>query len=320
MAANRDNWVPLNAVVGWNEGVGTKKDAADIAKGYIAKRFTASGASWYAVAPFLGGYFWEAQEGGQGKGYIESVIEALTEDPSKQYWFPTGDRAFRVMMRDGKPIGILLSQRESQEVFASGVPPLLPKSKMYPAQRKGTATMAVGMAMSGAGALYFISALTFYALVANPGPSVPAANFAEMPHAQWNRVANTKVTEIVSKLEFKDNDWNAVMRAHDVPGLQELKDKTQSLLDKVKENIEPMPVAEPDRFSNLDADPVPPPAGPQPEGAANDQTKVPPVAGSIEALKEEIAKKNAAQNANDVGQNGGADQITPAAETEGEKK
>src|SRR5690606_12222438 len=94
MANNQDNWTPLNAMISWNEGIGSKKDAADIAKGYIAKRFTASAVSWYAFAPFLGGYLWEAQEGGQGKGYIEAVITALTNDPTKQYWFPTGDRAF----------------------------------------------------------------------------------------------------------------------------------------------------------------------------------------------------------------------------------
>lgn len=313
MANNQDNWTPLNAMISWNEGIGSKKDAADIAKGYIAKRFTASAVSWYAFAPFLGGYLWEAQEGGQGKGYIEAVIAALTNDPTKQYWFPTGDRAFRVMMRDGKPLGILLSKRESQDVFESGVPPLLPTSKMRPAQRKGTATMLVGISMCGASALYFLSSLTFYALYANPGPSVPAVNFAELPHAQWNRVVNTKVTEIVSKLEYKDKGWNAVVRHHEVPGLKELKDKTQGFLDKVKQNIEPMPVVEPDRFSNLNEEPVAPA-----QIEVVPEVRSPEVSG-IDALKEEIKKKNAAKNAADPHNNAG-NELAPAEKSEGAQK
>lgn len=322
MAANKDSYAPINVVVGWNEGIGNKKDAAEIAKGHIKKRFTAIGSSWYAVAPFLGGYFWEAQEGGQGRGYIESVIEALSNDPSQEYWFPSGDRAFRVMMRDGKPFSVLLSEGQSEEVFASGVPPLLPKSKMYRAERKGTGVLAFGIGMSGIGAVYMLSAMGFYALVANPGPSVPAANFAELPHAQWNRVVGTKVTEIVSKLQFKDDNWETVMRAHEVPGLQALKDKTQSLLDKVKESIEPMPVSEPDRFSNADVTPAPAPSEPQPVGNAVPQPSngqpVPPV--SIEALKEEIARRNAEQSGNKVDGTPGDATISPENKNEGENK
>lgn len=319
MVSNQDNWTPLNAMISWNEGIGSKKDAADIAKDYIAKRFTASSVSWYAVAPFLGGYLWEAHEGGQGKGYIEAVIAALTEDPTKQYWFPTGDRAFRVMMRDGKPLGILLSKRESQEVFDSGVPPLIPNSKMRPAQRKGTSTMIVGIAMCTAGTFYFLSSLAFYALFANPGPSVPAANFSELPHAQWNRVVNTKVTEIVSKLEYKNKEWNAVLRHYDVPGLQALKDKTQGLLDKVKQNIEPMPVVEPDRFSFPVENPNSTASSPPSNETDSATINTPPVLSGIDALKEEIKKKNEAKKANEES-NSSANELVPAVHAEGSEK
>lgn len=321
-AADKDTFAPINTVVGWNEGIGNKKDAAEIAKGYIKKRFTAIGSSWYAVKPFLGGYFWEVQEGGQGHGYIDAVIEALSDDPSKEYWFPSGDRAFRVMMRDGKPFGVLLSEAQTEEVFASGMPPLLPKSKMFRAERRGTGTLAFGAAMSGIGAVYMLSAMGFYAFVANPGPSVPAANFAELPHAQWNRVVGAKVTEIVAKLQYKDDNWEAVMRAHEVPGLQELKDKTQSLLDKVKEGIQPMPATEPDRFSSS----APSTTAPQSETnapsqpAAEEQPSSAPDQASVDALKEEIARKNAEQSANKVDGNNGAGTISPEVKNEGGNK
>lgn len=241
MANKGNDSLPINVVIGWNEGIARRKDAVAIAKGHISKRFIASDVSWYAIAPFLGGFIWEAQEGGDGKGYLQPVIDALTEDPSKEYWFPSGDRAFKVMMRDGKPVGILLSERESAEVFESGQPPLLPKSKMYPAERKGAAVMAMGTAMSGASAFYLMTSIAFYGFFANPGPSVVGADLAILPHAQWNLVDEVKVTEIVSKLEFRDKRWDAIMREHEVPGLQELVDTTESLIEKIKQDIQQMP-------------------------------------------------------------------------------
>lgn len=233
--------LPMKAIMGWNDGVGSKKDAAEIAKGYATKRFNAIGSSWYAVAPFMGGYLWEAHEGGQGKGYIRSVIDALSSNPAGAFWFPCGDRVFQVMLRDGKPFGILLSKKESDEVLKSTESPLLPSTKMSRIVRQGSVLLAFGSTMMACGGTFFSSALAFYAIAANPGPSVAKVDLASMPHKQWERVAGVTVEELVSKLEFMDENWSVDKRTHKVPELAELKQKTLDNLNRVKGAIADTP-------------------------------------------------------------------------------
>lgn len=242
MGKSFENTPAIKSLVSWQEGVQEKKYAVELAKGFINSRFTFVNSSWYAVAPFMGGYFYEVHEGGTGKGYLGSVLEALNNDPSKKYWFPCGDRAFQVMMRDGKPFGVLLSSRDSLEVFNSGETPLLPKTKMHPAFRKGTATLVVGSTMLSSGALFLISALAFYVFAGNPGPSVPMVDIANLPHSQWGKVMSTDVEEIVSKLEFTGGEWSVVKRDHIIPGLNALKQEGRRELNQIRSEIAPMPV------------------------------------------------------------------------------
>lgn len=244
MAAQNSHHVlhkPINVQMGWNEGVESKKDAIELAKGFIQRRYTALEASWFAVAPFMGGYLWEVHEGGPGKGYIGSVIDALSKNPEGKFWFPSGDRAFQVMMRDGKPFGILLSGDESLPVINSGQPPLIAASKMSPAVRKGTGVFLTGSAMLGSGALFMISSMAFFAISANPGPSLRAVDFSALPHAQWNQVVDTGVEEIVSKLEMTEDKWRVEKRTHVIPGLSELRNEGQAIIQEIRNNILPMP-------------------------------------------------------------------------------
>lgn len=263
MAEEFAGLLPMNAMMGWNEGVESKNDAIELAKGFISRRYTAVEASWYAVAPFMGGYLWEVHEGGPGKGYIGSAIEALSQNPSAKFWFPSADRAFQIMMRDGKPFGILLSKSESLPVINSGQPPLALVTKMVPAVKKGTATFMSGAALLGSSMAFLAASMAFYAVAANPGPSLRTVDFSELPHAQWNRVSGTGVEEIVSKLEMKDGKWNVEKRAFVVPGLKEIRDDGQKIIQKAREGIMPMPDV------GVDEPPVPPVVPPQPAAPGN---------------------------------------------------
>lgn len=256
MAEELSGLRPMNAMMGWTEGVESKNDAIELAKGFITRRFTALEASWYAVAPFMGGYLWEVHEGGPGKGYLGAAIEALSQNPSSKFWFPSADRAFQIMMRDGKPFGILLSKTESLPVINSDQPPLAMITKMQPAVRKGTGVFLTGAAMAGAGAVFLFSSMAFYAISANPGPSVRAVDFSSMPHAQWGQVKGTGVEEIVSKIEMKDGKWSVERRPHVVPGLRELRDEGAKSVQKARESIMPMPAVE-------EEPKAPPPAVPE---------------------------------------------------------
>jgi len=206
---------PLRVLVGWAEGI-SKNDAVDLAKGFIQRRFEAIDASWYAIAPFSGGYLWEVHEGGQGKAYMPAVIDALSQDPGGVHWFPSRDRAFQVMMRDGKPFCILLSASDSKAIIASERAPLLPSGKMVRAVKKGTAMLATGGAMFGTGFSFLLGSMVFFGLAGTPGPAVRDIKFENLPLAQWPKVADTATTEIVTKLEFADGKWSVEKRHHEI--------------------------------------------------------------------------------------------------------
>src|SRR5690606_37512302 len=124
------------------------------------------------------------------------------------------------------------------------------------AQRKGTAVLAVGMAMSGVGTVYLLSSMVFYGLFANPGPSVNGVDLSQLPHAQWRLVEHIPANQIVSKLEFSANNWDTAVRTHEVPGLQELIDRTQSLVEAAKGEVTPMREMEDSDTLDADYDPA----------------------------------------------------------------
>jgi len=205
--------VPMRVIIGWSEGI-SKNDAVEVAKGFIQRRFDAIDASWYAIAPFMGGYFWEVHEGGPGDAYLPAVIKALSDNPGARHWLPSGDRAFSVMMRDGKPFCILLSSDESKTVITSGTDPLLPGGKMHRAVNKGTSVLIAGVATSAVSALFLSGSLVFYGLAAHPEPSVRDLKLDLLPYAQWESVVGVAPNEIVSKLELKGGKWAVVKRSH----------------------------------------------------------------------------------------------------------
>jgi len=244
MAKDFVGHAPMNAMMGWYEGAETKKDAVEYAKGFIQRRYTAQEASWYAVAPFMGGWLWEVHEGGPGRGYIGAAIDALTQNPDGKFWFPSADRAFQVMMRDGKPFGILLSKNESLPVMNSGQPSLIAATKMMPAVKKGTGVFLTGAALLGSAATFLVASMAFYAVSANPGPGLKAVDFSAMPHAQWPLVIDTHVEEIVSKLEMNGGKWNVEKRPHVIDGLKELREEGQKIMQRARDSVAPMPVEE----------------------------------------------------------------------------
>jgi len=203
--------VPFRIIVGWADGV-SKEDAVDIARGFIQRRFDAVNSSWYVTAPFMGGYFWEVHEGGKGSSYMPAIIDALTNNPGGQHWFPSGDRVFQVMMRDGKPFGVLLQKSESKKVIESGSMPLRASGRMKRAVFKGTPVLIAGAGVLASGVLFFLSSVVMYAFLATPEPAVKDINLTKIPSAQWDKLASIKPTEIVSKIEFEQGEWKIEKR------------------------------------------------------------------------------------------------------------
>lgn len=222
MSEKYEGALPINAHMGWQDGLDTKQDAIDLAKGYINRRFNAVESSWYSVAPLLEGYLWEVHEGGPGKGYIDGIMDALAENPGAVIWFPSGTKVFQFMMRDGKPFGVLLPQEESDRVKAGDTPPIFPKTKMKRAVNKGTGVLVAGATLFGASMAVLVASLVFYAFIGVAPATYKDVNLAKLPHAQWRLVQNVTATEIISKLEMKDGKWASERRAHKIPDFEKL--------------------------------------------------------------------------------------------------
>ena len=235
---------PISVLMGWLEA-DSAKDARSYARGVVQQRFRAHEESWFAVLPFHGGFLWEAHEGGDGKGFIKSAAKALEEDPGGEHWFRAGDRAYRVVMQDGKPFPHLLPVDRSAEIINGGTDQLERGFGMSPYVRKGTGWLVTGTAMSASAVLFFAGSIVFYAFAYNPGPSVRATDLAALPHMKWPLVSGIGIEEIVQRLQMKNGrDWSVDRRSHKVEGLDKLR---RQRADLERANRERAAIEESDR-------------------------------------------------------------------------
>lgn len=213
--------LPMRVEISWIEQADKKRDAIDMAKGHIEQRFVAKDAAWYRVVPFMGGYFWEAHEGGPGKSYLDAIVDELKRNPGGEYWFPNGPtKVVRIIMQDGKPKALVPNEQESLSIRNSGRTPLIARSSMTPYARRGTGTMLFGSVFAGASFLYMLGTMGFYLTVWEPGPSVRDIKIADLPTAQWSMVEFTDPRTIISKLQYSNGKWEKTERQHTIPELE----------------------------------------------------------------------------------------------------
>jgi hypothetical protein len=247
---------PVTVAMGWLE-TDSPKDARAYARGYVQQRFMAHEESWFSVLRFQGGFLWEAHQGGDGRGYIKSAAKALENDPGGEFWFKSGDRAYRVVMQDGKPFPHLLPADKSVALLNSGTEPLDRNHPMLPYVKKGTGWLASGIVMSSAASAFFIGSLVFYGLAYNPGPSVRATDIASLPHMKWHMVSTVGIEEIVQKLQMRNGgEWSVDKRAHTVEGLDKLRKQRADLerANREREIIEDLAKQEAAKAGDAQAD------------------------------------------------------------------
>jgi hypothetical protein len=227
---------PMGILFGWLP-TDSAKDARAYAKNIILQRFVAHDESWYGILKFQNGYLWEAHHGGVGKGFLKAAAKALNDDPGGKHWFQAGEKVYRIEMQDGKPFPHLHPLDKSVEVLNSGETPIEATSQLMAFKSKGTGVLVSGCVAAGLAAIYFVGAISFYAIAYNPGPSVRNVDPTVMPHAQWSRVKPTKLEEIVSKLEFENKTWKVDVRKHTIEGLEKLR-QLRAALEQLNRDAE----------------------------------------------------------------------------------
>lgn len=279
-----ENHLPIEALIGWIPRVEMESDAVEFAKGQIDKHFSTREISWYAVAPFDTGYLFEIHHGGRGKGYLKSVIENLRADPNGEYWFPSGNKAVKVVMQDGEPLPLLLPEDDSKRLVLSGHPALAATQNLKPAVTKGQGIFNFGAAMASTAVVCFLGSLVFYAVAANPGPSVRAVDFSALPHAQWGMASNVTVEEIISKIEMKNGKWTVDKRRNIIADIDDLRAKGRNIDAKNRQQAN---ATSPVVSTNKPADPAAAVIAPNPSSTAEKTvTAIPMVPMSPPAIEE----------------------------------
>jgi len=202
---------PLTLVVGYLD-VGRAKDANAYARGFAERRFEAHDEAFVSVARFNEGYFWEAHEGGGGRSYLPDVMRILKADPDARIWLPSGSRTLEVLMRDGRPLGLMLPDEQVELLRKSGR-----EGRQASASSRMTRLRTKGEILFAFGALVFISGIGVLCAAALQSASVNVmaeaphgAAVEQMPHRHWTDAAKiANAGGYVSKLEMVNGKWAA---------------------------------------------------------------------------------------------------------------
>lgn len=211
-SAPPDKVATTMAAIGWLE-MGSKRDAIDYVRGYASRHMNSAQSSWYAVAPLLGGWLWEVQEGAVGKSHIPDIIKALTAGVETS-WFRVGRRAYTVSMRDGRPYPVLLPLKESRDILASGENRLNATGKMERVVKNGMGVFAFGLAVFLGGGIFLGAAAGYYALSQRYVPMDRQVAAGTLPHNQWAKVQNVPPNLFVETLRLSagSTEWQAVIK------------------------------------------------------------------------------------------------------------
>ncbi len=224
-----------NVMFGYLEGV-ERKDAESYARAFGRRCLKTSEACWYSVEPLWSGYLYEIHEGGPGFSFLPALAKEIDANPGGVALVPSGRRVFEVTVRNGRPVGALLSESRSREVqsrmavvqpadrigdrpFGLIVPAWAPQGHVrfhaiLTSRRMKRLTPAVPLQLT-AGAVAF---LTGFALLLGGGITyfwsphriASARNFDinRLPHRQWETVVSAiTASSYAAKLEFKDGKW-----------------------------------------------------------------------------------------------------------------
>lgn len=198
---------PLTVILGFSQ-TGSARDAEGVAKSYISKNFAVD-ISWYAVAPFSGGYLHEVHQGGNGISYLPEVLEVLNANTTAGITrIPSGNRVMEVSMRDGRPVPLLLSESDSRQYLAHPENFPLPSGKMKEAVKSGLMWVYAGVVGMVVGSVLLFGSIGYYFMSTSNEVLSKQTPPEQLPHRQWETVRRIRTDQYVSRLKYENNRWS----------------------------------------------------------------------------------------------------------------
>lgn len=198
---------PVTVIIGFSQ-TGSARDAEGVAKGYVNKNFAVD-ISWYAVAPFSGGYLYEVHQGGNGVSYLPEVLEVLNANTTAGVVrIPSGNRVMQVSMREGSPVPLLLSETDSRQYLSHPENLPLPSGKMKEAVKSGLMWVYAGVLGMSVGTVLLFGSIGYYFMSSSNEVLSKQTPPEQMPHRQWETVRRLRTDQYVSRLKFENNRWS----------------------------------------------------------------------------------------------------------------
>ncbi len=209
-----DTSLPYRVVIDFLEGTLRKQDAIAFARGFIEHHFDSLTNSGYYVAPYAGGYIFEAHEGGSHRAYLPGILSALERDPSASACVQMARRVLEVKKSTtGIYTAILLPEGTEPQNPNKVFPEVGPK--LIPFQRSGLTALMVGTSIFGVG-LFCLMVSTVVYLIDAAGllsPPLAKVDYASLPLTQWSTlksVGGQQSASYVKAVRLQNGKWMAV--------------------------------------------------------------------------------------------------------------
>lgn len=217
--------LPYRVLIGWLPGVSAKEARAFI-RDLADKHFESPSSSGYSLSEFEGGYAYEIQEGGPGRGYLAQVLKFFKkcreeERPAtevERLIIPTQTRKVQIELLSHGMVALQLPESSA----AQPTEWLEASSKLSPLAPARTAVLITGAAVFVTGVLAAVVAgAVRYQPYTPPQPETLAYRASELPHSQWRRIASLPPRVYVTNLEFKAGKWTVDRETAAAEELQE---------------------------------------------------------------------------------------------------
>ena len=207
--AKGDNTRPIKLLVGYLPD-SSEKDTYYYMLGVAERNLDSDNIGWAGLFPFENGYAYEIQEGGNGRSYLESVLEHFRNlppflaDEDLYVYIRTATRTVRVERTKTGLYSVLLPEgdaRAESEFVSQG-------KKLSPLVEKRTGLFVAGVVLFLSGLLALTGAYVTRYQPYTPGvlklDRVPAN---KLPHTQWGCLTSVPPNDYVTALRYEKGEW-----------------------------------------------------------------------------------------------------------------
>jgi len=200
---------PLKVLIGYLPD-SSERDTYFYMLGVAEKNLDSENIGWAALTKFESGYAYEIHEGGNGRGYLDSLIShfrslpAFSAEETHRAYIRTATRTVRVERTAKGLYSVMLPEADET-----------PQSEWLVANKKLSALVEKRTGLFLGGVVLFLSSLvalmggyaTRYQPYTASVVNIERVAVNTLPHSQWNKLMNLPAGDYVMALKYEKNEW-----------------------------------------------------------------------------------------------------------------